>query len=147
MNSPIGNRNERKRDRPGDEQVESNFDWPSQLPESSLSAGLDPPTGSKTWKEYLIAEGLVSEESLHRSKRPFPMKSARAHKYCKNLRNNLKHFEECVVDGFDLNAITKVAVKVPPREAKIKDFEVNNDSKLKLLSGKNCFIRDGTKEG
>jgi len=75
------------------------------------------------------------------------MKSARAHKYRENLRNNIKHFEEYAVDGFDLNAITKVAVKAPPREAKIKDLEVNNESKLKLLSGKNCFIRDRTKEG
>lgn len=136
----------RKRRHPENEPDKDNSDRPPELSKSTLPPGSHPPTGSKTWKEYLIAEGLISEEGISRQSKAFPMNSDRAGKYRRNLEDSIKFFDEHIVEDFDLKAATKTLVKAPPEEAKIKDFELKNESGLKVLSGRNCFIRDGTKD-
>jgi len=87
-------------------------------------------------------EGLVSEEGIGRQPKAFPMNSDCAGKHRKNLKDSLQFFEEYIVEDCDLKAATKTSVKVPPSEAKRRDFELNNEGGLKVIAGKNCFVRD-----
>ncbi|PUU80384.1 hypothetical protein B9Z19DRAFT_1063475 [Tuber borchii] len=111
-------------------------------PEPSLTPSTS--TNIKTWREYLIGEGLVSEQVLERKIKAFPMKSERAKDYRDNLADNLSNFEQHIVEGFNLEEVTATAWKVSPHEAKIPNFEVNNEPTLKVLSGRNCYVLDGT---
>ena len=40
--------------------------------------------------------------------------------------------------------MTTIAFKSLPVEAKIQDIEINNEPTLKVLSERNCYLRDGT---
>jgi len=87
------------------EEGKGGTDWPpvppSPLPPLSLSTSAN----NKTWKEYLMAEGLVSEEMLVvRDIRPFQPKASRARKYMNNLSENLSNLKGYILKVFDLQA-------------------------------------------
>ncbi|RPB01471.1 hypothetical protein L873DRAFT_1842436 [Choiromyces venosus 120613-1] len=101
-------------------------------------------TACMTWQEYLLAEGLLDQETSTRTPKAFPLNANRAKGYRKNLRDNLSFFEEFIVDGFDLQSVVDSAIKSQPCESSTKGFEVENEPMLRLLSGNNCIIRDGS---
>ena len=99
---------------------------------------------SKTWKEYVLSEGLIDKENIEREVKAFPFNSRRAQGYKNNLKNSLDSFDEFIVEGFSLQAVADKAMKTQPPESKIPNFEMENECTLKELSGKNCIIRDGS---
>jgi len=119
-------------------------DWPPVPPSPLPSLSLGTSANNTTWKEYLTAEGSVSEEMLIRDIHPFALKASGAKKYRNNLSKNLSKFEKYIVEGFDLQAATVTALQSAPVEANIPNFETNNEPTLKVLSGRNCYVHDRT---
>jgi len=126
-----------------EEKGKGGTDWPPvppPLPFRSLGTSAN----NKIWKEYLTAEGLVSEEMLIRDIHHFALKASGAKNYRNNLSKNLSQLEDYIVEGFDLQAATVTASQSASVKANIPEFETNNEPTLKMLSGRNCYVHDGT---
>jgi len=115
-------------------------------PEQGVSVPVTGPgiTHCKTWKKYVLAEGLINEETIDREVKAFPFTSRRAQDYKNNLKSTLATFEEFIVEGFHLQDIVDTVVKAQPPEARIKNCEAENENTLKRLSGNNCIVRDAS---
>ncbi|KAG0137932.1 hypothetical protein HOY82DRAFT_535263 [Tuber indicum] len=120
---------------------------PSSLSSSATSGSHASSPASSTlpaasWKEYLIRQELVDEKRLESKFKAYTLNSRRAKEFRKNLEKSLPDFKEHVTPGFKLQEILQTSKKKQPPEAEISDFAESNEEKLKVLSGKNCFVVD-----
>ena len=74
-------------------------DQPPVLPSPLPSLTPSTSTNIKTWKKYLIGEGLVSQERLKRDIIPFPIKADQAREYQRNLENNVSNLKNTLLKG------------------------------------------------
>jgi len=88
--------------------------------------------------------GLIKRETINREGKVFPFTSCRAQDYKNNLKRTLATFEKFIIEEFHLQDVVDTVVKAQPPEARIKNFEVENESTLRRLSANNCIVRDGS---
>jgi len=78
--------------------------------------------------EYVWLEGLIEEEPIDWEFKVFPFISRHEQGYKNNLNSTLPTFGEFIVEEFHLQDVVDTAVKAQSLEARIKNFEDENES-------------------